>query len=86
MPTISEFFGIFIRMYFDDHGVPHFHAYYGEQSAIVDIETLRFREGVLQRRAQAMVLEWAEKHRGELLENWELARIHQPLKKIAPLE
>ncbi|WP_407635395.1 DUF4160 domain-containing protein [Marinobacter nauticus] len=29
MPTISEFFGILIRMYYDDHNPPHFHAYYG---------------------------------------------------------
>jgi hypothetical protein len=26
MPTISEFFGILIRMYWDDHPPPHFHA------------------------------------------------------------
>jgi hypothetical protein len=29
MPTISQFYGITIRMYFDDHPPPHFHAYYG---------------------------------------------------------
>jgi hypothetical protein len=29
MPEISRFFGIFIRMYFDDHDPPHFHARYG---------------------------------------------------------
>ena len=59
MPTISEFFGIVIRMYYDDHGSPHFHAHYGEYAAIIEIETLRFGEGELPRRAQAMVLEWA---------------------------
>lgn len=34
MPTISRFFGITIRMYRDEHGVPHFHAYYAEHSAV----------------------------------------------------
>ena len=29
MPELSRFYGIVIRMYFDDHGPPHFHAYYG---------------------------------------------------------
>jgi hypothetical protein len=29
MPEISRFFGIVIRMYFDDHDPPHFHARYG---------------------------------------------------------
>ncbi len=30
MPEISRFFGIVIRMHFDDHRPPHFHATYGE--------------------------------------------------------
>ena len=29
MPELSRFYGIVIRMYYDDHGPPHFHAYYG---------------------------------------------------------
>jgi len=28
MPEVSRFFGISIRMYFDDHNPPHFHAIY----------------------------------------------------------
>ena len=28
MPIISTFFGIMIRMFFDDHTPPHFHAEY----------------------------------------------------------
>jgi len=32
MPEISRFFGIVIKMYWDDHKPPHFHAFYaGEQ-------------------------------------------------------
>jgi len=41
MPTISVFFGIYIRMYFDEHVPAHFHAYYGEYSAAIEIGTLR---------------------------------------------
>ncbi|GAB4407628.1 MAG: hypothetical protein Kow00123_20580 [Anaerolineales bacterium] len=37
MPEISRFFGIVIKMYFDDHLPPHFHAEYGEYKAVVDI-------------------------------------------------
>jgi Domain of unknown function (DUF4160) len=33
MPTISQFYGITIRMYFDDHPPPHFHPYYGNEAA-----------------------------------------------------
>ncbi len=86
MPTISEFFGIFIRMYYDDHNPPHFHAYYGSHSAIVTIETLEVLDGSLPRRAKNMVIEWAIEHRQELLNDWKLAEQHQPLNQIEPLE
>jgi hypothetical protein len=86
MPTISQFFGISIRMYYEDHAPPHFHAYYGEYSAVIDIDTLNAREGKLPRRVRALVLEWAAEHRSELLENWRLAEEHEPLQSIEPLE
>ena len=25
MPVISKFYGILIKMYFNEHGIPHFH-------------------------------------------------------------
>lgn len=86
MPTISAFFGILIRMYYDDHNPPHFHAYYGEHEAIIAIQTLEVMEGNLPKRALAMVLEWAVAHRQELMDDWLLAEQHQPLSKIEPLE
>jgi hypothetical protein len=86
VPTISTFFGVVIRMYYDDHAPPHFHAYYGEHAAIIEIATLRLREGRLPRRALALVLEWAAEHRQELERDWELAVAHQPLTAIAPLD
>lgn len=85
MPTISTFFGISIRMYFDDHPPPHFHAYYGEHAAKISIETLDVTEGHLPRRALALVLEWAFEHRVELQENWERAAAHESLIRIEPL-
>ena len=45
MPTLSIFFGIVIRMYYDDHPPPHFHAIYGEHEAKIGIETLELVEG-----------------------------------------
>lgn len=39
MPTISQFYGIMIRMYFNEHGSPHFHALYGEHAAVIAIES-----------------------------------------------
>lgn len=86
MPTISEFFGILIRMYFDEHRPPHFHAYYGEHEAVFCIETLETIAGSLPKRAKALVVEWAAERRQSLMEDWYLAEQHQPLNRIEPLE
>lgn len=37
MPTVSMFYGILIRMYYDDHNPPHFHAFYNGMEAIIHI-------------------------------------------------
>ena len=86
MPTISQFFGIVIRMYFDDHSPPHFHAIYGGEEAILAIDTLAVVEGRLPRRALSLVLEWASLHRPELSDNWQRAKRHEPLRQVAPLD
>lgn len=86
MPEISRFFGIAVRMFFDDHAPPHFHAEYGEHAALVDIRTLAVFSGSLPPRPKGLVIEWATLHQPELLDNWEKARARKPLRKIAPLE
>jgi hypothetical protein len=85
MPTISSFYGILIQMFWKDHEPPHFHALYAEDEALIDIRTLEVMEGQLTRRALALVLEWAQEHRAELLEDWELCARNQSPKKIRPL-
>ena len=85
MPRVSEFFGIIIAMYFNDHAPPHFHAKYQEHEATVCIDTLAVLEGKLPRRALALVLEWATLHRKELEDNWDLARQGLPVRRIDPL-
>lgn len=86
MPTICEFFGIIIRMYYVDHNPPHFHAYYNEHEAIFHIDTLEMHQGTMPRRARALILEWASEHKEELMTDWKLAANHQPLHRIEPLE
>jgi Domain of unknown function (DUF4160) len=85
LPTISAFYGILIQMFFADHAPPHFHARYGEHEALIDINTLALIEGNLPRRALALVLEWAQEHRLELMEDWELCVSRQTPNKIPPL-
>jgi hypothetical protein len=86
MPTISMFYGILIRMYWNDHAPPHFHVEYGEYRAQYLIETLVLSRGQLPRRAHALVLEWADMHRNELMEDWELCELKQQPKMISPLD
>jgi hypothetical protein len=42
-------------------------------------------EGDLPRRVKNIILEWADEHRDELMQNWNLAREEKPLKNIKPL-
>jgi hypothetical protein len=85
MPTISRFYGILIQMYFGDHPPPHFHALYAEFEAVIDIRTFEIIRGELPLRAMALVLEWAQLHRDELLRDWELCVQNQMPEKIRPL-
>lgn len=85
MPTLSTFYGILIQMFWQDHPPPHFHALYAEHEAKIDIRTLEVIEGSLPRRALALVLEWAQEHRTELMEDWSLCTQRQSPKKIEPL-
>jgi len=86
MPCVSQFFGIAIYMYYNDHHPPHFHAEYAGHEAVVMIGTLEIRSGELPRRARALVVEWGSLHRAELLANWERAREGSALQEIEPLD
>ena len=85
MPEISRFLGIVIMMFYRDHSPPHFHATYGDHDMVVSIGA-GVATGKFPRRAQRLVMEWYDLHKGELAENWDLARQRKPLKSIAPLE
>ncbi len=79
MPVIARFYGIVIKMYFSqsEHGVPHFHAIYGECNAVYAIDTGTMLEGDLPPRAQKLVKEWASLYRAELLEMWQKQQFRQ---------
>lgn len=58
MPEISRFFGIVIKMFFDEHNPPHFHAEYSGDDAVIDIRTLMVISGRLPPRVKGFVIEW----------------------------
>jgi hypothetical protein len=86
MPEISRFYGIIIRMFYNDHNPPHFHAEYGDDEVLVNINTLAVFHGSLPARALGLVIEWASQHQAELRNDWEQVRRQQAPEKIAALK
>lgn len=82
MPVISVFFGIVIRMYFDDHPPPHFHASYQGFEAFVRIDNGEIMYGNLPNKAARIVRQWALDHRDALMANWERGEALLPLELI----
>jgi hypothetical protein len=58
---------------------------YAEFEALIDIQTLEVIRGELPGRAMALVVEWAQQHRDELIKDWELCAQNQTPSKIRPL-
>jgi hypothetical protein len=86
VPEISRFYGIIIRMFFNDHNPPHFHATYSEYSAQINIDTGDVINGELPARAHKLVREWVELHRVELVKNYyESQKEGGIISKIEPL-
>ncbi|MDI6793388.1 MAG: DUF4160 domain-containing protein [bacterium] len=82
---MSRFLGITIFMNFNDHNPPHFHAEYGGYQIIVEIES-GVIEGKFPRRALRLVMEWHEKNRDLIMQNWHSISESGEFTKIQPLE
>ena len=86
MPEVSRFYGIIVKMYFNDHAPPHFHAFYGEHEALVSITTLAVIAGRLPPRAMGARDRMGRPLRqNELLVAWERARNQESPGKVEPL-
>ena len=84
MPVVCRFYGIVIRMYFQqaEHNPPHVHALYGDDVAAVELQNGEVLEGHLPPKALSMVREWVSLHKSELLEMWTT----QEFKLVSPLQ
>ena len=62
MPVLSRFYGIIIRMYFQqsEHNPPHIHAIYSEHDAALE-----------------MVREWISIHKDDLAKIWDTQEFKQ---------
>ena len=85
MPEISRFYGIVVKMFFDDHPPPYFHAEYSGKSVVVDINTLSIVAGSFPHRAMCLVTESAQLHQDELRDSWRRAENLESPGKINPL-
>jgi hypothetical protein len=85
MLALSQFLGIVITMYFNDHNPPHFHVRYDEYRALISINNFSILEGNLPPRILGLVMEWAGLHKEELMENWDLLQSTGKYNKIDPL-
>ena len=83
LPTIAYFLGIAVAMYYRDHRPPHIHVLYGGYEALIAVDDARVLRGKLPPTAMLVVRRLVTLRRGELRANWERARRHEPLERIA---
>ena len=72
MPELSRFYGIVVRMYFDDdqqHSLPHIHVYYGSMDASYSLQG-KLLGGKIPPKQEKLLLAWIALHEQELQENW----------------
>lgn len=86
MPIISTFFGIVIRMFYQEHGVPHFHAEYQGQQATFTFDGETLAGSIRSRTARRLIKDWALAHASDLEANWNKAKGGEALDRIAPLD
>ncbi len=85
MPEISRFFGIVIRMFYNDHEPPHFHAEYQGERGKFD-PTGRMLVGNIQSKtALRLIRQWAREHEADIRANWRRMKAGKPLEAIEPL-
>lgn len=70
MPEIDRFSGIRICVFSRDHLPPHFHAFFGEYEALIDIRENKIIAGNLPKRKLHEILNYLEANRSDLLETF----------------
>ena len=85
MPAISIFFGIVIRMFYNDHEPVHFHAEYQGQRGKFDLTGRLIAGSIVSKTAQRLIRQWARQHQVEILTNWQRMKAGKPLETIEPL-
>jgi len=85
MPAISIFFGIIIRMFYNEHEPAHFHAEYQGQRGKFDFTGRMIVGNIGSKTARRLIKQWAQAHEIELRANWQRMKAGKPLEMIEPL-
>ena len=88
MPVNSQFYGIIVRMYFNDdeqYHTPHFHVKYGEYEATFDFDG-DLLAGQFPNKQTKYVVAWADIHKDELSALWDIMQTEDQYFKIKGLE
>jgi hypothetical protein len=89
MPTISMFYGLLVRMFFNDiekHHSPHIHVEYQGQVGTYAISDGELLAGKLPPNKHKLVVAWIEIHKDDLAADWALAVNGQTPFKIKGLD
>ena len=89
MPIVSQFYGIIIRIFFNDtqkHYLEHIHVQYNEYDAVYSIKDITALEGELPQKQHKLVVAWMEIHKEELQALWETSQKDGEIFKIDPLK
>lgn len=86
MPVISRFWGIVIRMFYDDHNPPHIHVEHQGNKALFDFKGNMIKGDLKSGTAQKLVRKWIALRKTELEEDWKLAMEGNAVKAIDPLD
>jgi hypothetical protein len=80
------FFGIVIKMFYDDYNPPHFHAEYQGEMAVFDFRGNILRGNISSRTAVRLIREWVDLRQSELEGNWKAMQDGKEFSKIDPLK
>lgn len=89
MPVISLFYGLIISMYYLDnkqHHLPHIHVKYNEFESVFSIPDGELLGGLLPPNKIKLIKAWIEIRQEDLMADWSLAIIGEPVFKIEPLK
>lgn len=86
MPIISMFFGLIVRMYYDEHNPPHIHVEFQGNKALLDFHGNILRGDLRSRTALRLIREWIDTRQDELIDDWNFAQEGKEIRKISPLE